>query len=132
MVLGQPLGGNDHCSAALLPPMTGRLKAGHRMVLFHLAEAGPGVGQERLLVGLQRQAPVAALRVDRRNRAAIAVHSPLSLGVANVAVAHRGAIGSSPMGDGPSDDGDGATWLIVGGRDLSLQGDQPEDFRSGL
>ena len=41
-----------------------------------------------------------SLRLRRRHR-----RSELP----SIAVAHRGAIGSSPMGDGPSDDGDGAT-----------------------
>ena len=36
-------------------------------------EAGPGIGQERVLVGLERQAPVATTRVNRSNRTAIAV-----------------------------------------------------------
>ncbi len=37
------------------------------------SEAGPGIGQERVLVGLERKAPVATARVDRCNRTAIAL-----------------------------------------------------------
>jgi hypothetical protein len=41
------------------------------------------------------------------------LRSPLSLGVANGAVVHLGAIGSSPMDDGSSPIGDGATRLSI-------------------
>jgi hypothetical protein len=53
--------------------MPGLLVAGGRMVWQDLAETGPGIRQERVLIGLQRQTTVTAALPDRCNRAAIAV-----------------------------------------------------------
>ena len=68
MVFRQSRGLSDHSCAGLVPAMATVLGAGFRMTVFHLTETGAGVRQKRCLVGLQRQTPVAALRVDRRNR----------------------------------------------------------------
>ena len=56
IVFGQAPGGNHHAGPGLPAAMPGFLLRGRRMVGRDLAETGPGVGQQRVLVGLQRQA----------------------------------------------------------------------------
>lgn len=73
MMLGQRLARYDSRRPGFGAPVAVILayRAGERVWLR--PEAGPGIGQERVLVGLEREAPVAATRVDRCNRTAIAV-----------------------------------------------------------
>ena len=73
MMFRQTFGRNNHGRSGFLPAVAGLFLPGNRMGVFHLAEARPGIGEERVLIGLQRQAPVAAARVDRCHRAAVAV-----------------------------------------------------------
>jgi hypothetical protein len=51
MVLRQTLGGNHRAGAGLLATMPGLLVMRDRMVWQNLAETGPGVGQQRVLIG---------------------------------------------------------------------------------
>ena len=73
MMLCQIPGPDYDCRSDLRPTVTGIFGDGGGVAVLHPAETGPCIRQERVLVGLERQAPVAAAGVDRRNRAAIAV-----------------------------------------------------------
>ncbi len=73
MVFCQSLGRNDHGRPRLLPAVTAVFGDRDGVALPDLVRTHPGVRQQRVLVRLQRQAPVAAARVDRRDRAAVAV-----------------------------------------------------------
>ena len=72
-MLYQALDGNHRAVAGLFPAMTGVFLVGHRMVGRDISEGRPGNGELRVLVGLQREARVAAPFVDRNNRSAIAL-----------------------------------------------------------
>ena len=77
-MFGQSLGGNHRAGPGLLAAMPGSLLTRDRVIWQQLAETGPGIGQQRVLVGLQRQAIIAAalsviaatVASVRRNRAA--------------------------------------------------------------
>ncbi len=74
MIFRQTLGGNGRAGAALLAAMPCRLLMRDRMVWQNLVETGQAIGQERVLVGLQCEAIIAAAASgDWCNRAAIAV-----------------------------------------------------------
>jgi len=73
MMISQPLAGYDNCSPVLCPTLANVLGDGRRMSVLLRPEAGPGIEQERVLIGLEHQAPVATAGVDRRNHTAIAV-----------------------------------------------------------
>jgi hypothetical protein len=73
MLIRQTLSGNHRAGAGLLAAMPGLLVMRDRMVWRNLAETGPDIGQQRVLVGFQRQAIIAAASGDCCNRAAIAV-----------------------------------------------------------
>ena len=73
MVFGQSLGGNHCAGPGLLAAMPGLVLPCSGVVWRQLVKTGPGVGQERVLVGGSRQAPIAAACIDRCNRTAIAV-----------------------------------------------------------
>jgi len=60
LVFDQSLGRNHHAGPGLLAAMPGSLLTRDRVIWRQLADTGPGVRQQRVLVGLQRQAIIAA------------------------------------------------------------------------
>ena len=116
-MLGQPLGGNDHCSAAS-SAQTGRLKAGHRMsVSIWLKPAPSDRSDSWLAFSARHQSPPCALT-------ARAIDAFVARQRGCPSWRHR----FEPDGHGGWRR---RAWLIVGGRDLSLQRSAP-DFKSGL
>lgn len=75
MVFFQSLSRDDHACPGLPAAMPDLLVPRGRMVGLHFAESGAGVRQQRILVGLQRQAIVATACGDCCNHTAIAMQS---------------------------------------------------------
>jgi len=92
-MLGQPFGEGDHGRAGLRLAVAGLLGSDDRLVIPEPAGAGAGVRRQRVLVGLHREAPVAAARIDPRHRVAIAVRAASA-----VTTLPSSAIGPSPSG----------------------------------
>ncbi|WP_210236273.1 hypothetical protein, partial [Ochrobactrum sp. CGA5] len=70
MMLCQSLARNDGRLSGFRPAVADILGKRAWVRVWLGPEAGPGIGQERVLVGLERQAPVATTRVNRSNRTA--------------------------------------------------------------
>jgi len=71
MTSRQPLGRREQRFSCLQSAVSRAFGDGRAVTLLHRAEPAPGFGQDRVLVGLGRQAAVAG--VDRRNRTAVAM-----------------------------------------------------------